>query len=89
MAASADTDGRLAFAFRRVLGKPPEPGALQALRRMLESQRSFFQGDTESARAVVSIGASPRNTALDAAEHAALSAVCLGILNLDEALTRE
>jgi hypothetical protein len=26
---------------------------------------------------------------LDAISHAALSAVCLGILNLDEALTRE
>src|SRR4029079_15409324 len=32
---------------------------------------------------------SKRDEALDVGEHAALSAVCLAILNLDEALTRE
>ena len=35
------------------------------------------------------MGASKRDETLDVAEHAALSAVCLAILNLDEALTRE
>jgi len=37
----------------------------------------------------VSVGESPRDESLDAAEHAALGGVCLGIFNLDEALTRE
>jgi hypothetical protein len=86
---SPDTDARLRHAFRRVLGKAPETGQLEALRRMLENQRSFFRNDAKAAEAVVSIGSAPRNNKLDSAEHAALSAVCLGILNLDQALTRE
>jgi hypothetical protein len=56
---------------------------------MLDTQRRFFQSNAEAATSVVSIGTAPRNSQLDTAEHAALSAVCLGILNLDEALTRE
>ena len=35
------------------------------------------------------VGESPRDEALDPAEHAALASVCLAIFNLDEALTRE
>jgi hypothetical protein len=35
------------------------------------------------------VGKHPRDEALDPAEHAALSSVCLAIFNLDEALTRE
>jgi hypothetical protein len=35
------------------------------------------------------VGESKRDETLDVGEHAALSAVCLAILNLDEALTRE
>jgi len=89
MVASPDTDGRLAFAFRRVLGRQPKDSDLAALRRMVERQRTFYQTDAKAAEAVVSIGSAPRDPKLDVAEHAALSAVCLGILNLDEALTRE
>jgi len=89
MAASQDADARLNFAFRRVLGRQPKDGDLAALRRMLERQRAFYKTDAKAAEAVVSIGSAPRAPKLDVAEHAALSAVCLAILNLDEALTRE
>ena len=37
----------------------------------------------------IAVGESPRDTGLDAGEHAALAATCLAILNLDESLTRE
>ncbi len=89
MAASQDTDARLTFAFRRVLGRQPKAGDIAALRRMFERQRAIYRLDEKSAKAAVSIGRAPRDANLDLAEHAALSAVCLGILNLDEALTRE
>ena len=38
---------------------------------------------------LLSVGAAKRDESLDPAEHAALAAVCLGIANLDEALSRE
>jgi hypothetical protein len=38
---------------------------------------------------LLAVGARPRQTSLDAVEQAALTSVCLAILNLDEALNRE
>ncbi|NDC63433.1 MAG: DUF1549 domain-containing protein [Planctomycetia bacterium] len=89
MTAAPDTDGRLAFAFRRVLGRRPTGYDMTALRRMHERQLAAFRADAEAARQFVSVGESGRDESLDLAEHAALSGVCLGVFNLDEALTRE
>jgi hypothetical protein len=89
MKAAADTDRRLAFAFRRVLGRPPTDYDMTALRRMHDRQLEAFRADAEAATQLVSVGESTRDPSLDLAEHAALSSVCLGIFNLDEALTRE
>jgi hypothetical protein len=86
---AADTDGRLAFVFRRVLGRPPTDYDMTALRRMYDRQLEAFRADAEAATQLVSVGESTRDPSLDLAEHAALSSVCLGIFNLDEALTRE
>jgi hypothetical protein len=47
----------------------------------------LYQSST--AKQLVSMGESTRDESLDLAEHAALSSVCLGMFNLDEALTRE
>jgi hypothetical protein len=87
--AAADLDGRLTFAFRRILGRPPTPYDLDALRRMHARQREVFEGDPDAATALLSVGATPPDDALDLGDHAALANVCLAILNLDEALTRE
>lgn len=43
----------------------------------------------EAAAELLAVGAAPPEPKLDTIAHAALSAVCLGILNLDEALTCE
>jgi len=43
----------------------------------------------EAAQALLSVGASTCDESHNPAKLAALTAVCLGILNLDEALTRE
>jgi len=59
------------------------------LRRMHGRQLEAFRADPEAAKQLVGVGESNRDESLDLAEHAALSAVCLGIFNLDEALTRE
>jgi hypothetical protein len=89
MKAAADTDGRLAFAFRRVLGRRPTDYDMTTLRRMHDRQLEAFRTDAEAAKQLVSVGESPRDASLDLVEHAGLSSVCLGIFNLDEALTRE
>jgi hypothetical protein len=89
MRASSTADGQLTFAFRRVLGRQPGERDLSALRRMWERQRAVYQADAKAAAELLAVGAAPPEPKLDAIAHAALSAVCLGILNLDEALTRE
>lgn len=89
MQASSDADAQLTFAFRRVLGRKPSETDLAALRRMLERQRAVYQSDAKAAAELLAVGSAPQEPKLDRTAHAALSAVCLGILNLDEALTRE
>ena len=87
--ASAEADVRLNFAFRRVLGRKPTANEVPVLRRMLEKQLKFYAADTKAAAQVVAVGAAPKQPQLAVTEHAALTAVCLALFNLDEALTRE
>ena len=56
---------------------------------MYERQLEFYRRDEAWHVQLLTVGDMPRDESLDAAEHAALTAVCLAILNLDEALTRE
>jgi hypothetical protein len=89
MRSAADTDGRLRQAFRLVLGRDPTGYDMEALRGMLARQRALYAADPAAAAALVAVGEAPQAAALDQVEQAALSAVCLAIFNLDEALTRE
>jgi hypothetical protein len=87
--ASSAVNERLIFAFRRVLGRRPGAGELAMLHQTFDRQYALYKSDLKSAAEVVSIGAAPKNSNLNVSEHAAMTAVCLAILNLDEALTRE
>ncbi len=89
MKVTSDLDGRLTHAFRRVLCRQPTDRDLMALRRAYDKQAAIYKADIENARAILSVGAARRDQTLDLTEHAAMSAVCLAILNLDEAMTRE
>jgi hypothetical protein len=84
-----DPSARAVWAFRRVLGRAPKPEQLAILSRAYEKQLLTYKQSATAAEQAVSIGAAPRAEKLDSAEHAAMSAVCLAILNLDQALTRE
>jgi hypothetical protein len=84
-----NTDSRLTYAFRQLLSRAPTDRDLVALRRAYEQQLAIYKADPNAAKELLSVGAAKRNESLDAAEHAALAAVCLGIANLDEALSRE
>ena len=89
MRAAGDLDGQLTHAFRRVLGRRPTDYDLDALKRMQARQLEFYLADAEAAQQLLGVGESQRDTTLDPPGHAALTSVCLAILNLDEALTRE
>lgn len=89
MAATPDLDGRLARAFRRVVGRVPTAYDLAELRRAHARQLECFSSDPDAARSLLAVGATPPNDSIDPVAHAALATTCLLILNLDEALTRE
>ena len=89
MESAKDTEARLNFALRRVLGRLPAERDLALLRKAYEKQLALYQADPKAAAEVVAIGTAPKNGKLNPTEHAALTAVCLMLLNLDEALTRE
>jgi hypothetical protein len=79
---------RLTFAFRRVTSRKPTDEQTRILLGALEKQRAIFTDDRPAAAKLLKVGESPRNEKLDAAEHAALTVVCLTILNLDETLNK-
>jgi hypothetical protein len=80
---------RLAFAFRRATARKPTEMELNILQSALEKQRAFFAKDQIAATKLLNVGDSPRNTKLDAIDHAAFAVVCGIILNLDETLTKQ
>ena len=86
---SGDVSEQITFAFRKVLGRAPREKDLVALQNAFQKQNAFYTDDPTAAQAFVDVGNAPRDKSLDLPKHAALSAVCLAILNLDEAMTRE
>jgi len=87
--AGGDDATRLSHAFRLALGRAPDAAEAGLLARMLAGQRAVYAADAKAAGELLAIGTVPRDASLPAAEHAALTATCLGILNLDAAQTRD
>jgi hypothetical protein len=82
-------EARLARAFALVLGRSPAGAEPALLAKMLANQRAVYAADAKAADALLAVGESPRDAALTAAEHAALTATCLALYNLDAAVTRD
>jgi hypothetical protein len=82
-------DSQLAGGFYRVVCRRPTEPELTVLQASYDKQHAIFANDIESAKQLLSIGESQRDETLDATQHAAMTNVCLMILNLDESLTRE
>ena len=80
---------RLRHAFELVLARTPRNDELAILERGFDRALVRFTADPPAAASFLAVGESPRNSELPEAEHAALASACLGLLNLDEALTRE
>ena len=85
---AGDIDAQLGRAFLRVCSREPVPRELAILKRSFETARREFSANPENATAYLGHGEAARESAADPAHFAALAAVCLSIMNLDEALTR-
>jgi len=86
----ADSDvARIRRAYRLVLARNPDEKELNIWSRSLARARKQFADEKGSADEFLKVGESKPDDSLDPVEHAALAAVCLGILNLDEALNKE
>jgi mono/diheme cytochrome c family protein len=80
---------RLAYAFRRTLGRTPTAAENQILAAGIQKRIAHYRADTASALKLVSIGDTPRDPKLDVPELAAYTLTCSVLLNLDETLTKE
>ncbi|QJE95763.1 PSD1 and planctomycete cytochrome C domain-containing protein [Luteolibacter luteus] len=79
----------LAKAFELVLSRAPSAEEKAILMESYREARDAFAADPRSTEAFLANGEAPRDPALEPVEHAALASVCLSILNIDEALTKE
>jgi hypothetical protein len=77
------------MAFRLATSRAPGPRELAILREGLAEHLARYQSDRDAALLLVSRGEYPRDPNLDVAELAAYAAVCNGMLNLDEVITKE
>lgn len=81
--------GRLDIVFKRVLARSATEQEAEILIGGLDRTRRRYADDRDAAVALVELGDSPRDAALDPIEHASWTNLCLAVLNLDETLNRE
>jgi len=84
-----DVDARLTHAFRLTAARVPRAEELKVLRTALEFHLANYRRSPAAAQKLVGTGEAPRYRSLDVSEHAAYTAVCNLILNLDEVITKE
>lgn len=80
---------RLVRLYRLVLSRDPNPSEQDTLLGLLRKSRERYQASPDKAARLLSIGASPRDTKLDAVELAAWTTLCSLVLNLDETITKD
>jgi hypothetical protein len=80
---------RIEQIFRRLLARRPSAAEQKILLARLAALREQFAADTGAAEKLLAVGESPRNQSIAAAEHAAYTALCSLVLNLDETLTKQ
>ena len=84
-----ELERQLEFSARQVLSRQIADSELTRLLSAFEKQRAIFAADLEAAKQLLATGEADRDGSLNPVDHAAMTVVCLTILNLDEAMTRE
>ncbi|MCL4205083.1 MAG: DUF1553 domain-containing protein [Pirellulaceae bacterium] len=83
-----DAEQRLDFAFRQTLSRMPTEQERQLLLDLRNQHLETYRGDAAAAERLLSIGAWPRSSDLDAAELASWTSVARVLLNLPESIFR-
>jgi cytochrome c553 len=81
-------EGRLRWAYQRVLTRDPHQQEEVTLRALYDGQGKRYAVDPEAAKKLVDVGLAPPDKGLDEVEHAAWIAVTRVLLNLHETITR-
>ncbi|MCB1211326.1 MAG: DUF1553 domain-containing protein, partial [Verrucomicrobiales bacterium] len=89
LAYPGDDAGALAAGFQAVTSRLPHEDELAVLKAQLQRLRAQQAADVAAAEKLLSVGESKRDPKVPATEHAAWTSVCLLLLNLDEAITKE
>lgn len=89
MKSQPNTDAQLRQSFASILCREPGAREMEIVKKSFDKQLAVYKADSAAAKAFLKVGESPRDESLPLDAHAALTSVCLGLLNLDEAMTRE
>lgn len=81
-------EARLRQLWWRVLIREAKSEEIEVMTGLLRRQRERFAATPGAALSLLSVGASPRDTGLDAVEHAAWTIIAHSLLNLDETLSK-
>jgi hypothetical protein len=84
-----DAPSRIAYAYRRVLGREPSAAECAVLSEGLAARMEKLRDQPEQAKKIVSHGEFPRAADVNATELAAYTLTASVILNLDETVTKE
>ena len=86
---TGDFGERLALGFELCTARPPDELRVEVMRDVFDAQLAHYRADPAAAEALLAVGESERDAALDPAEHAAWTVLASMLLNLDETLNRE
>jgi hypothetical protein len=86
--AGADDAARLGLASRRILARPLNDKETSVVLRVKSTLLAYYKGKPEDAKALISVGESKPDAALDPSDLAAWTMVCNQLFNLDEALNK-
>jgi hypothetical protein len=80
--------GRITAAFRLLTSRLPTEKELRILDQLWTAQRAHFSAAPDDARALLSVGDTPRDQALDCSDHAALTVLVKTLMSFDECVTK-
>jgi hypothetical protein len=83
----ATDESRAQWAYRHVIGSEATSEQLPLLLELITQQRGFFASESSDAEALLKIGDSPADPALDKTEAATFAALAQAMLNLDASIT--
>jgi hypothetical protein len=86
--APGDTGTQIATAYRLCTSQQVSEKQRAVLQELMADQKAHYQKQPKAAEELLAIGETKRNTALAAADHAALTATVLALFNYDPFVTK-